>query len=126
MRSDDTFTLHAVHPIPFRYLRQLSPPQLEYLAEYLLDDGVEISQDVAVLARGAETIARVDWLLRERIGGEGFRERLEGLDGELQRMLPEGVTFEDVVYPGLMRRGGGAGGAGMDSVNSEAARTAEE
>jgi len=85
-----TFTLHAAHPIPMRYLRQLSPPQLRYLGEYLLDDNSEDDRADDLYVKVAQTIVRIDDLLEHRVVWGLSVDRLASLVRKVYREGPAG------------------------------------
>jgi hypothetical protein len=68
MLKKNTFVLHAVHPIPMRFLRHMSAPQLQFLAEWLFDDEPAVKLSYDMEARLAETVCRIEMILRLQTG----------------------------------------------------------
>jgi hypothetical protein len=60
-RSEKPLTLHAVHPIPTRYLRGLAQNQLEFLYGYLT--GKRLRPDGELARRVSETIAAIGHIM---------------------------------------------------------------
>ncbi|KAF9737343.1 hypothetical protein PMIN01_05122 [Paraphaeosphaeria minitans] len=97
--SKATFTLHAVHPVPIRYLAQMSSLHLEYLARSMYDDQYEERNNtpkgdasdndhVERLKRTYTTFGRISLIYETR-----FDERVEdslslqNMSDAIERML---------------------------------------
>jgi hypothetical protein len=97
------FTLHAVLPIPARYLMQMSTLQLQYLVECMCDEdyderrralrGGDVGDDyVESVERKLTTLVRIEGVCEQRVG-----EAVEGWSG-LEAIQSEVMAFEESWY----------------------------
>ena len=106
---DHPTLLHAVHPIPKRYLKRISSPKLRYLAGYLnkfiIGDtlfyyGGSQAKSQEMLDRVSDTILRIDRVLEKRLDENTLGEDPSDIWGQRGiSPLPESPTRWDTPEP---------------------------